>query len=52
MSANGATKEAFRESEVLWLVLLMIHLAALKKNPEGCRGRQIINGIPTTLLTR
>ena len=51
MSANGATMEAFKESEVLWWVLLIILSPALKKDPGGCRGEQIINGIPTPLLT-
>ena len=49
MSANGATMEAFRESVVLWLVLFMF-LSTAKKS-EGYMGEQIINGIPTTLLT-
>ena len=40
MYANGATTEAFRESEVFWWVLLDDYLAGFreKKSPEGCRG--------------
>ena len=40
MYANGATTEDFRESEVLWWVLLDDYFADFreKKSPEGCMG--------------
>ena len=40
MYANGTTMEAFRESEVLWWVLLDDYLAGFREKkilPEGCR---------------
>ena len=40
MYANGATTEAFIESEVIWWVLLDDYLADFRKinSPEGCVG--------------
>ena len=40
MYANGATTADFRESEVLWWVLLDDYFADIreKKSPEGCIG--------------
>ena len=44
MFGNGATMEAFRESEVFWWVLLMILSQAFKNILlGGCRGELIIN---------
>ena len=44
MSANGATMETFRESEVLLWVLSMIPLQVFNKKYSlwGCRGNRII----------
>ena len=46
MYAYGATTEAFRESEVLWWVLLDDYLADFwkKNSPEGCMGSGLSTG--------
>ena len=43
MSANPTTTEAFRESEVVWWVLLRILLLHQNSSSGGCRGERIIN---------
>ena len=44
MFGNGATMEAFRESEMFWWVLLIILSQAFNKNSlGGCRGERFID---------